>query len=384
MAGRVVLFGATGYTGRLTAEAMAGRGMRPVLAGRSRSKLDALATELGGLEVAVADVGEPATVRALVERGDVLVTTVGPFARWGSVAAEAAVSTGAHYLDSTGEPAFIREVFEHWGEGARAAGCGMLTAFGYDWVPGNLAGGLALERAGDAAVRVDLGYFMTGRASSDAMSGGTRASLMGALVDPGFAYRDGRVVPERGARRYRSFDVAGKRIGAGSVGMSEHYALPRVAPQLREVNGYLGWFGPLSRAMQVVSAASAPAMAVPPVRNLWDAAARRLAPGSTGGPGPETRAKTRTHVIGIAYDATGRPLAEVAVTGANGYDFTADILAWGAERAAAGGLRDAGALGALDGVGLRELEEGCAQAGLTASGAAPRSGSPAQQAEPAR
>jgi short subunit dehydrogenase-like uncharacterized protein len=372
MAGRVVLFGATGYTGRLTAEAMAGRGMRPVLAGRSRSKLDALAGELGGLDVAVADVSDPSSVRALVERGDVLVTTVGPFARWGSVAAEAAVEAGAHYLDSTGEPAFIREVFERWGERARAAGCGMLTAFGYDWVPGNLAGGLALDRAGTGAVRVDLGYFMRGRASSDAMSGGTRASLMGALVDQGFAYRDGRVMAERSGRRYRSFDVAGRRMGAISVGMSEHYTLPRVAPQLREVNGYLGWFGPLSRPLQVVSAASAPLMSIGPVRRAWESAGRRLAPGSTGGPGPETRAKTSTHVIGIAYDAAGRPLAEVAVTGANGYDFTADILAWGAERAAAGGLRDVGALGPVDGFGLRELEEGCGQAGLSASGPSDR------------
>lgn len=383
MAGRIVLFGATGFTGRLTAEAMAGRGMRPVLAGRSRSKLEALAAELGGLEVAVADVDDPAGVRGLVERGDVLVTTVGPFARWGSVAAEAAVSAGAHYLDSTGEPAFIREVFERWGEPARSAGCGMLTAFGYDWVPGNLAGALALERAGSDAVRVDLGYFMRGRASSDAISGGTRASLMGALVDPGFAYRDGRVVVERGARRYRSFDVGGRRMGAISVGMSEHYTLPRIAPQLREVNGYLGWFGPLSRPLQLVSAVSAPAMSIGPVRRLWAAAGQRLAPGSTGGPGPDTRAKTSSHVIGIAYDAAGRALAEVVVAGANGYDFTADILAWGAERAAAGALRDAGALGPVDGFGLHELEEGCAQAGLTASGSARAAATAPQQAAPA-
>ena len=74
-----------------------------------------------------------------------LVTTVGPFVRWGDPAAEAAIDRGAHYLDSTGEAEFIREVFESYGPAAERPACGMLTAFGYDWVPGNLAGALALR-----------------------------------------------------------------------------------------------------------------------------------------------------------------------------------------------------------------------------------------------
>ena len=192
MAARIVLFGATGYTGRLAGEAMVERGLRPVLAARSQDKLKALAEELGGdLETATADVADPPSVRALVESGDVLVTTVGPFARWGAPAAAAATTAGAHYIDSTGEPPFIREVFERYGAVAEQAGIGMLTAFGYDWVPGNLAGGLALERAGELARRVDIGYFITGGAAS--MSGGTKASLVGAISAPAFGLRDGRV-----------------------------------------------------------------------------------------------------------------------------------------------------------------------------------------------
>ena len=168
MAARIVLFGATGYTGRLAAEAMVERGLKPVLAARSKDKLDALAGELGGgLETATADVADPPSVRALVESGDVLVTTVGPFARFGAPAAAAATTAGAHYIDSTGEPPFIREVFERYGPAADQAGIGMLTAFGYDWVPGNLAGGLALERAGELATRVDVGYFITGSGGVD-------------------------------------------------------------------------------------------------------------------------------------------------------------------------------------------------------------------------
>ena len=113
MAGRIVLYGATGYTGELTARALVARGARPVLAGRTASKLERLAAELGGdLETATADVADPASVRGLVEEGDVLITTVGPFARFGEPAVEAAIDAGATYLDSTGEPAFIRRVFE--------------------------------------------------------------------------------------------------------------------------------------------------------------------------------------------------------------------------------------------------------------------------------
>src|SRR6188472_2028742 len=160
MAERIVVFGATGYTGDLTARTLVERGARPVLAARNEDRVRALAQELGGLEWAVADVERPKSVRALVERGDVLVSTVGPFARWGGAAADAAVDAGALYIDSTGEPAFIRRIFEEYGPRADRSGTGMVTAAGYDWVPGNLAGALALREAGDAAAKIAVGYFL--------------------------------------------------------------------------------------------------------------------------------------------------------------------------------------------------------------------------------
>jgi len=155
--GRVVLFGATGYTGALVARAMARRGMRPVLAGRRRSALEELAAELGGLDTAVADAADPPSVRGLVDAGDVLVSTVGPFARWGEAALEAALDAGAHYLDSSGEPAFIRRVFERAGPRAERLGVLLLPAMAQDWVPRAIAGALAMR---DAAQRTgtDLGY----------------------------------------------------------------------------------------------------------------------------------------------------------------------------------------------------------------------------------
>lgn len=361
MAGRIVLFGATGYTGVLTAEALVERGARPVLAARNVQKLRELGDRLGGLEVAVADVERPETVRELVGRGDVLVTCVGPFARFGGPAAEAAVGAGAHYLDSTGEPAFIRRVFDEYGPRAEAAGCGMVTAFGYDWVPGNLAGALALREAGDAAVRVAIGYYMLGRGG---FSGGTQASTAGALMEPVFAFRDGRLQQERGAARVASFAVDGERRPGISVGSSEHLTLPRLAPGLREVDVYLGWFGSMSRTMQVMSAATAPVMRLPGAKALGGALTSRFIKGSTGGPSAELRAEGRSHMVAMAFDESGRCLSEVRMEGTNGYDFTAGMLAWGAIRVAERGLQGVGALGPVDGFGLDELQAGAADAGI--------------------
>jgi hypothetical protein len=120
--------------------------------------------------------------------------------------------------------------------------------------------------------------------------------------------------------------------------------------------------------MQALSAGGAVAMKVPGVERLWGAAAGRVQ-GSTGGPDAEARSKSGTHIVAIAYDAAGRPITEVHLTGVNGYTFTGRILAWGADRAAAGALKGTGALGPVDGFGLEELVKGCDWAGLSEEGA---------------
>ena len=364
MSGRIILFGATGYTGRLTAAALVARGDRPVLAGRNSVALAALATELGtNLPTALADVSDPASVRALLEPGDVIVATVGPFARWGDPAAEAAIDAGAAYIDSTGEPAFIRRVFEQFGPRAQRTGAGLVTAFGYDWVPGNLAGALALREAGDEAARIDIGYFTTG-GGLGGMSGGTRASVAGALLEPSFGFRDGVVRTERGAARVRSFAIGGEPRQAIAVGSSEHYALPKLQPSLREVNAYLGWFGAASRPMQVFSAANSALTRIPGVKAGLGAMAARFVKTSTGGPDEDARAGTGSAIIAIAYGRASEELATVEVRGVNGYEFTARILAWGAAHAAAEGLEGAGALGPAAAFGLDTLVAGCAEAGI--------------------
>ena len=356
---RIVLFGATGYTGRLTAEALAAAGAEPLLAGRDRARLETLAGRLGGLPVAEADTARPDSVRDLVGPGDVLVSTVGPFLTRGEPAVSAAVGAGAAYLDATGEPPFLRRVFEH--HGPRAAGrCGLVPAFGYDFVPGNLAAALALAGA-EAATRVTVGYFVTG---GGGFSSGTLASGAGMLLEPAFAFRDGRLRPERTARRVRAFPIGGREWLGVSYGGSEHYTLPRIAPGLREVEVYLGWFGRRSRAVQAFSAAGAPLARLPGARSLTRAAAGRLARRTGQGPDEAARGRGGSLVVAVAADDGGRELARAELRGPDPYTLTARLLAWGARRAAGGGLLATGALGPVDAFGLEALQAGAAGAGL--------------------
>jgi short subunit dehydrogenase-like uncharacterized protein len=366
MPSRIVVFGATGYTGRLTAERLVAQGERPLLAGRSDVRLRELAERLGGVEWRIADVDQPKSVAALLEPGDVLLTTVGPFKQWGEPALRAAIAAGGVYIDSTGEPSFIRRVFDELGEPARRAGATLLPAMGYDFVPGALAGALALEEAGDDAVRVDVGYYaLGGRAQS--LSRGTKASLAGVAVDRSFAYRGGRVQTVRSAERVRGFSVRGRQRPAISVGGAEHFTLPAAYPQLREVNVYLGWFAGLSRAVQAGSRVTAGVMQLPGMRTLVERGGGRLATLSGPGPAPGTTPGTHSHIAAIAYDGDGAPLAEVHVAGADAYDFTARFLAWAARRAAHDGVATTGAVGPLEAFGLEALEAGCAEAGLSRS-----------------
>ncbi len=143
---------------------------------------------------------------------------------------------------------------------------------------------------------------------------------------------------------------------------------PMLAPQLEEVNAYLGWFGPLSRAMQVTSGVTSASMKLPGASRLWDAVTGRFVKGSTGGPDAEARAKQGSYAVAVAYDRGGAELAEVHVSGVDGYTYTGRMLAWGAERAAAGGLEGSGALGPVEAFGLDELEAGSAEAGISVAG----------------
>jgi short subunit dehydrogenase-like uncharacterized protein len=377
MAGRIVLYGATGFMGSLTARAMVATGARPVLAGRDRGRLDELAARIAQagdgtrLETAVAEAA-PGPLRELIQPGDVLVSTAGPFLKVGRPVVAAAVDAGAIYLDSSGEPPFIRQVFEEFGPRAERTGAVLVTACGYDYVPGNLAGALALEAAGPAATRVQVGYFVRGRIGK-AGSAGTRASAAGVALEGGYSFRGGRIVSERLAAHVTSFELDGKPADAFSIGSSEDFALPRLRPRagqpggmpaqapLTDVGVYLGWFGRATRLVQYGLALAVPAGRLPGVHRAVDALARRIQRTRTG---VAASPAIRSDVIAVARNESGRKLAAAHLTGGDPYSFTAPILAWAAARAAADGAQPAGALGPVEAFGAGDLETACASAGF--------------------
>jgi short subunit dehydrogenase-like uncharacterized protein len=368
MTARIVLFGATGYTGTRTAEAMVGRGLRPVLAGRDPGRLGALAERLGGLETAKADVTDERSVVRLVGAGDVLVTTVGPFSALGEPAVAAAVAARAVYFDSTGEPPFVRRVHERYAIAAARSGAALLTAFGNDYVPGVLAGALALRAAGRAAAgaadRVDVGYFITGMGKGQPFSRGTLRSVVGVATAPAYTWRAGRLQTEPTGARMRTFDVDGRSYPAVTIGASEQFALPRISPQLRTVDVYLGWFGPASGAVHAMSRATPLLAKLPGATHVIGRVAGALAGWAAPAPSPAALAESRSHFVAEVFDAAGALLARTRLTAPEPYAITAGLLAWGAGSAAAHGVHGTGALDAVAAFGLDALVAGAAEAGV--------------------
>jgi short subunit dehydrogenase-like uncharacterized protein len=370
----ILVFGATGFTGRMVVDDLVGRGLPVRIAGRSQERLEKLAQRHGGLEWVVADVKDPESVGRAADDAAVLVSTVGPYTWWGHIAVDAAIERGIPYIDITGEPPFIRKIFEEYGPRAEKAGAPLLTAMGYDYVPGNLAGALALEAAGDEARSIDIGYFLTGQNSRSlqSFSGGTLRSLRASGAESQFAFRGGKIVDERTGKRILNFDLGNRRATAVSIGSSEAFALPSLHPGLQEVNVGLGWFGAASRAVGAISAVTEKLDSIPLIRRLIqkttgtgsDSLPETKGKDRPAGPSDEMRAQARTRVVAIARDAAGAELASVKLDGPNPYDLTGKVVGWAAEQAATGAISGAGAMGPVEAFGLEELRAACETIGL--------------------
>jgi short subunit dehydrogenase-like uncharacterized protein len=293
----------------------------------------------------------------------VLISTVGPFTAYGEAALRAAVTRGAHYIDSTGEPGFIRKVFEDYGPRAVTAGIALITACGYDYVPGNCAAGIALKNAGPEATRVDVGYYITGKNMLDS-SQGTAASMRYSILEPGKIWKSGTLVKSYGAAGVRTFTLDGREKAGILLPTTESFSLPRVFSNLRDVNVYLGWYGNKSYALHRMAVVSAALMKVPGYGALLRRLVSLTQESEGKGPDRELRGATGSHIVAEAYDAGGRVLSRAEMTGANGYDFTFKILAWAADMIARGKLKKTGAVGPIEAFGLDGLIKGCKEAGL--------------------
>lgn len=131
-----MLYGATGYTGRLVVEELERRGLDYVLSGRDEEKLARLAGERGA-PMRVAPMDDARALRELLADASAVISCAGPFTLAGHALVRAAVDTGTHYVDSTGEQPFIKLVFDNHGAAAERAGVALVPALGFDYAPGD-------------------------------------------------------------------------------------------------------------------------------------------------------------------------------------------------------------------------------------------------------
>ncbi|MEV7499981.1 hypothetical protein [Streptomyces sp. NPDC093018] len=242
----------------------------------------------------------------------------------------------------------------------------MLPAFGYDYVPGVLAGTLAAQRAGTAARVLDIGYFATGPLRKG-LSQGTRTTMRDGVTLPSARLLGHRLVEERTAARVHAFPVAGRRKNAFLVSGTEVLFLPEEFPELDAVTVYNGWFPVLSRPLSLLSAVAHGAVRLPGGQRALDALTRPLI-GPPGGPDAVERAKTRTHVVAVAASPGGAPLAEVHLEGPGIYTLTGELMAWAAHRLTTHADATPGVVSPTRAFGLDRLRRGCAEIGLTEAG----------------
>ncbi|SCL16954.1 saccharopine dehydrogenase (NAD+, L-glutamate forming) [Micromonospora nigra] len=339
----VVLFGATGFTGGLTAEYLARHapaGLRWALAGRNpaklaavRDRLAAIDPGLAGLPLLTADVTDADALRAVAESTRVLATTVGPYVHHGEPLVAACARAGTDYLDITGEPEFVDLMYvRHHAEAVRT-GARLVHACGFDSVPHDLGVWYTLKQLpADVPIAVD-GFVRAG----GAFSAGTYHSALTAFsrtAQTSRAARDRRAVePRPDDRRVRA--VPGKLTRSRELGVWT-VPLPTIDPQVvRRSAAARPEYGPdfryrhfaaVKRLPTVLAAGAglgglAALVKLPPTRR-W--LLGRLTSGQ--GPSAERRARSWFRVRFVGTGGGRRVVTEVA-GGDPGYDETAKMLA---------------------------------------------------------
>jgi short subunit dehydrogenase-like uncharacterized protein len=183
----IAVYGATGYTGRLVAHELRRSGLEFVLAGRDPERLRAVAAELGGeMDVRVAGVDDRDALRHALSDCAAVVNCAGPFTTLGEPVVRAAVETGTHYVDTTGEQGFMKLVADRYDEAARSAEVAVVPGMGFDYVPGDMISRLASE-GHEPVAQLDLAYAVTGFGATR----GTLRSAMEAMDGRDVVYEDG-------------------------------------------------------------------------------------------------------------------------------------------------------------------------------------------------
>ena len=342
----VLLFGATGYTGALTAHALARRGAEVVLAGRNLARLEKLAVEVEASDIRQVEVGDVDVLARAAADTKVLLTCVGPFWKLGHTAVEAALEAGVHYVDSTGEIAFVIELIERYDAPAKERGIVMAPALGFDEVPADVALSLATEgfTGADAVVT----YSLPQRPSM----GTLRTIVSGIGTRPGRWIRGGQPIDVPTASRSR-WSPMPPPLGpkyAVSIPVSEGCLAP-LHLDLRSLELYAA----VGQPQGVVMRAGMPFMralaAVPPAQG----AIERLLENRRGGPGEKSRTTDRW--MFLAEARSGSLWRNVTLTGRDPYGITAETLATGALKLAREGHESSGVIAPVEALGLERWQK---------------------------
>ena len=355
----ILLFGATGYTGRLTAEALARKGASFAIAGRNKSKLYALADETDGPEVRLASVGDVDSLVAALDGVKVMITCVGPFMELGDTAVEAALRAKVHYIDSTGEGTFVERLTERDAE-ARDAGIVMAPCMGFDEVPADVAATLATEDMDKADLVLTYAIPQTG-------SKGTIRSAMAIITSEGQWVRDGRPIMIKAGNERRWAPMPPPLGPKQTVGFP--LAEGRLAPMHLDLNSLKIFVtsGTVQRyGIQFGLPLMGKALDTSAGQWLLEKALQPL----PEGPNEEQRAKGKWTILAEA--SSGGRWRNVALSGTDVYGLTAEFLSAAALRMAADDFEGAGIKAPVEAVGLETLHKELVENDVTVNTYEPR------------
>ena len=347
-----MLYGASGYTGTLTAELAKVRGLRPVLAGRSASKLEPLAERLG-FDLRVFDLGDPGRLQRELDGVEAVLHMAGPFRATSAPLVDACLRARCHYLDITGE----FDVFEAiWTRHAEAAGAGavLLPGVGFDVVPTDCLAALLLRELPDAN-ELDLAFATLGTRPSP----GTVNTWIDMLGRPSLVRRRGEIVREPLGARTRQVPFPTGTRPAVAVPLGDLSSAFRTT-QIPDITTYLAVPAPARAGLRGVGALRR-LFARPGVEHRLKRWVSRV----VNGPEARARSRSRAELWGEARNAAGQRACLTLSTG-DPYALTADAALRVLERVlggrvAAGASSPAQALGGdfiseCDGVRLGKPE----------------------------
>jgi short subunit dehydrogenase-like uncharacterized protein len=327
--GPIAVYGATGYTGRLIAAELRRRDAEVVLAGRNRAKLEILAEDLGGqMPIQDASLDDPKALRKLLEPCAAVIACAGPFRLHGEPVLAAAIEAGTHYVDTTGEQPFMRKVFEDYGAAAERAGVALVTAMGFDYMPGDMIAALTAEGMGPLD-EIVLAYAVRDFGATR----GTALSALGVMAGGDVEWRDGALVSSARSVGGGSWDfpepIGRQRMLRYPAG--EHITVPRHV-QTQRVRTLLtaSTVIPVPLLPRVAPIAMAPLQLA--MRTPLRRAVAALIPRLPEGPSEESRRNARFTVVCEARRDSRRRRG--TVTGADPYALTARSTVEGALRCA--------------------------------------------------